>query len=170
MLSELRPIIWYCLSLQSTDERGRAQMSGTTKYCLFSRNYNSQAVSFLYRHFSTVETLSGCLCCDQRTQLKEILQRSRSPNQAALSGVHQASPAAWPLHGDGAGFNYPQLCFISPPQLGSMSQRPLQRHRSRTEVKVRRREKQTRGGSAHLCTHLKSNVRYCFLYHLGRIV
>lgn len=117
MLSELRPIIWYCLSLQSTDERGRAQMSGTTKYCLFSRNYTSQAVSLaIYTNiFSTVETLSGRLYCDHITQSKEILQHIRSPNQAALSGVHQASPAAWPLHGDDAGFNYPQLCFISLP-------------------------------------------------------
>lgn len=35
---------------------------------------------------------------------------------------------------------------------------------------MRRREKHKRGGSAHLCTHLKSNVGYCFLHHLGRIV
>lgn len=37
------------------------------------------------------------------------------PVQTALSGGHRASLAARPLHGDSAGFNYPQLCFISLP-------------------------------------------------------
>ena len=37
------------------------------------------------------------------------------PIQAAQSGGHRARLAAWPLHGDSAGFNYPQLCFISLP-------------------------------------------------------
>lgn len=37
------------------------------------------------------------------------------PIQAAQSGGRRARLAARPLHGDSAGFNYPQLCFISLP-------------------------------------------------------
>lgn len=40
---------------------------------------------------------------------------SQSQFKLLCLGGHQASLAARPLHGDSAGFNYPQLCFISLP-------------------------------------------------------
>lgn len=86
------------------------------KVLFISRNYNSQAVSLAIY----TDTFPLLRCCQAvftviRGHSQRRLQCSQSPIQPALSGVHQASLAAWPLHGDGAGFNYPQLCFISLP-------------------------------------------------------
>lgn len=86
------------------------------KVLFISRNYNSQAVSLaIYTDIFPLLRCCQAAFAVIREHSQRRLQRSQSPIQAALSGVHQASPAAWPLHGDGAGFNYPQLCFISLP-------------------------------------------------------
>lgn len=76
---------------------------------------SSCVFGFLPRHISTAESLSDlCLFLWSGNTVKGDWGVV-SPYQAALSGIHRASRSVQPLRGDSAGFNYPQLCFISLP-------------------------------------------------------
>lgn len=81
------------------------------------KQQQSRALSLAF-YPDTFPLLSRCQICafpsDLGTEWWETVESS-VPIQAALSWGCQTSLAAWPLHRDSAGFNYPQLCFISLP-------------------------------------------------------
>ncbi len=92
-------------------------MSGITVLFMWGNNNKVKLCLwvFIQTHFHCwVAVRVVPFSSDQGTQWRETVVKS-FPIQTALSGGHQASMAAWPLHGDSAGFNYPQLCFISLP-------------------------------------------------------
>lgn len=115
---QIIPLV-HCLSLQRTDERGWERLSGITKCCSFREitTKSSCVFGFLSRHISTAESLSGFLPFFPliREHSEGRLWCSQSQSKLLCLGDTRPAWLAGPLHRDSAGFNYPQLCFISLP-------------------------------------------------------